>query len=124
MSVRCRAEGCGALIEFVELRSGKKHPVESLEAETYRLLLAEPAVGLPAGAPIRVVVTTEGDVLRGVVLPMGESRGVVVTGYDSHFATCPGANVMRKTPRAGTSSAPRDAGSPGSPLAPAGGRGA
>lgn len=93
---RCRADSCGALIAFVRVRSGKLHPVESDEPERYRLLLAEPGIGLPAGAPVRTIVTTDGDVLRGAVLPASDTRGVVVEGWESHFATCPGAAAMRR----------------------------
>jgi len=85
---RCRA--CPAEIDFVRLRSGKLMPVESATPETYWIHEGQP------GHPQVVLVLDSGDVLRGRLGKEHESGVMKVQGRESHFATCPGADDLRK----------------------------
>jgi hypothetical protein len=75
----CR--GCGEPIEFIVTRKGRRMPVDP-ELDTMALI------------PGRVVITPEGDVLRG----SEATTRMMVQGYVSHFATCAFAEAFR-TPR-------------------------
>ena len=71
---------CGEAIEFVELVSGRRNPVD---ADSLALHVLAPGV---------VVVTPDGRVLRGTEA----TRQTSVQGYTSHFATCPFAGDFRR----------------------------
>jgi hypothetical protein len=91
---RCR--GCHAEIAFVRLRSGKLMPVESDEAEEYNAFM-EPTLNTVR----RMLITEDGDVVTAWVLPAGQrprfdQRTVKITGYESHFASCPNADEFRR----------------------------
>jgi len=90
-------------------RNGKLHPVESTEPEEYRVWLDPPPSGRGLrGEPLAqskrlVLITEDGDYLnvyQGLVREGGQLRAVDgparVLGYESHFATCPAADAMRK----------------------------
>ncbi len=85
---RCRS--CGETIDFVRLRSGNLMPVEAATTETYYLHLDAP------GAPQMVLVTEDGDLVRGRLGRQHESGVTKVVGSESHFARCPGAAEFRR----------------------------
>ncbi len=85
---RCRS--CHEEIDFVKLRSGKLMPVEAATTETYYLHLGAP------GSPQVVLVTEDGDVLRGRLGTQHESGMAKVLGSESHFARCPDAGSFRR----------------------------
>ena len=114
---RCR--GCQAEIAFVKLRSGKLMPVESDEMEEYRVWLDPPAARVPTIMPaldetvtiehrqLRLVTET-GEVVRtwtAFLLEQRHGREIRtrldgpcrITGYESHFATCPQADAFRQS---------------------------
>lgn len=77
----CRS--CGAEIKFIKLkRSGKWSPVDP----TKRTIIE--------GRGIDVLVTESGEVVHGMFASLDE--GANRSGYISHFATCPNANMHRK----------------------------
>ena len=76
--IPCR--GCQEPIEFVQLKSGKRHPVDVDSLQSYTL------------SPGVVVVTEEGEILWG----SEATANVTVRGYASHFASCPHSNDFRK----------------------------
>jgi hypothetical protein len=78
---RCR--GCGARIKWVKTLPGKNMPVNK---ETVTIT--------PDKKGVVVAVMPDGKVVRGNLT----MRGVpgVVTGYISHFATCPVADKLRR----------------------------
>lgn len=73
----CR--GCGEIIEFVLSKKGKRIPVD-LPLATHAL------------TPGTVIVTPEGEVLRG----SEATKDTRVQGYVSHFASCQYAESFRK----------------------------
>jgi hypothetical protein len=85
---RCR--GCREAIDFVTLRSGKLMPVEGPDAETYYLHHDQP------GYPQIVLVTDDGDVIRGRLGKSTDSGVLRVEGRESHFARCPKADSFRR----------------------------
>ena len=74
---KCRS--CGAEIEWVELVSGKMHPVDP------KLMFGEEC---KAGA---VLVTDDGEVMKVTV-----DNAFQVSGKVSHFASCPESDLWRK----------------------------
>lgn len=88
MAKRCR---CGEEIEFIEMQSGTRMPVESKTPETYYLHQGAP------GGPQMVIVTLDGTVIRGRLGKQTESGVVKVEGYESHFARCSSANTFRRS---------------------------
>lgn len=65
-------------------------PVEAATTETYYLHLNAP------GSPQMVLVTEDGDVLRGRLGKQEESGVTKVVGSESHFARCPDADGFRR----------------------------
>ena len=76
--------------DFVSLRSGKLMPVEAATTETYYLHLGQ------SGHPQMVLVTENGEVLRGRLGKESESGVTKVIGRESHFARCPEADKFRR----------------------------
>lgn len=77
---RCR--GCGAAIEWVVTRQGKRMPVNPVPV---RITSMESLAGL------RVVgATADGRVISGYKSPAGETEV-----REAHFATCPQAERFR-----------------------------
>lgn len=74
----------------MKLPSGKLMPVEGLDVETYYLHLGQP------GAPQMVLVSENGDIIRGRMGDVNESGVLKVLGRESHFARCPAADQFRK----------------------------
>ena len=95
---RCRY--CNEEISWVRLRSGKAMPCEGDKPEVYHVHLAQEGKPMDREVchrlPQVVLVTLEGDVLRGRVAPRSESGTTPVEGYESHFARCPGADEARR----------------------------
>lgn len=81
---QCR--DCRAEISFARLRSGKWHPVESLEPETYYLMLSD------RRPPQRTIVTPAGDRVQGRLVDRLISGACRVEGSESHFPSCRGAS--------------------------------
>ena len=77
----CR--GCGAEIAFIKTTKGKSMPVTP-EAVTF----------IDGGGP-NTYVMADGSVRRGRSPEYGD-RGELMTGYISHFATCPEADRFHK----------------------------
>ena len=86
--VECRV--CGAPICFIKTVKGKTMPVDP-----------EPVYFFP-GEGDELLVQTDGTVQRGREPRANdiETKEAQI-GYRSHFATCPGAEVMRGTGRHG-----------------------
>ena len=78
-----RCKGCGARIKWVKTPSGKNVPIDK-GAVTI----------LPDKDGFIAVVTLDGRVIRGNLTMYGTPGAV--TGYTSHFATCPAADRFRK----------------------------
>lgn len=76
----CRS--CGAEIKFIKLKSGKWNPVDPIK----RTMIE--------GAGKEILVTESGEVVHGMFASLDE--GANRSGYISHFATCPNANMHRK----------------------------
>lgn len=102
----CKAATCRAEIGMVQLRSGKWHPVESLEPEEYRVWTEEP---IDVEAKRLVLITPEGEILIvwQDLEPLGPGQDPAaprrtlegpcrVVGSESHFAACPEANTFRR----------------------------
>lgn len=86
---RCRA--CGEEIEFIQLTSGRFHPVESRTHGTYYLHDGD------YRNPQLILVLADGTILRGRRGSASESGVLRVDdAYESHFATCPGADQFRR----------------------------
>jgi len=77
---RCRS--CGANIIWIQMKSGKKMPVDAA-IRAYKKN--------PQGK--ENIVTELGEVVRADIVSTSEAEGV---GYISHFATCPYAKARRK----------------------------
>ena len=85
----CRS--CGAKIHWVEVRSGKKMPVDP-----------EP-IDVDDMEDGMIVVTADGEIVRSehgrLYVPGGKAwkgEGKGIEGFISHFATCPQANEWRR----------------------------
>lgn len=75
-----KCKSCGAEIIFVPTGHGKKMPCDA------RQIRFDEMVGGPD-----LVVTLDGEVIRGKISETGAERG-----YVSHFATCPDADKHRR----------------------------
>jgi hypothetical protein len=83
----CRS--CETPLTFIRSRTGSSIPVETATIRTYHIV----AAGVP---PLTVVVTTDGDVVRGRSVDVGTPDARTVYGGVSHFATCPEASSFRR----------------------------
>ena len=81
-----KCKGCGKLIAFIKTVNGKSIPVDT-----------EPVRFLPEDEYEKFVME-DGTVKRGVVFEGDEldAQRFLLTGYRSHFATCPMADSFRK----------------------------
>ena len=77
---KCRT--CGEEIDFVTLQSGARMPVEGTTSETY--YIHHEAKGVPQ----IMVVTEDGEVIRGRLGKEHESGVLRVVGCESHFPRC------------------------------------
>ena len=73
-----KCKSCGAEILWIKMKSGKAMPVDP---EPYRFC--------KVGEDPDTFVTKEGETVKGI-------PGVIMTGYISHFATCPNADRHRR----------------------------
>ena len=79
---RCKA--CGAEIEWIRLTSGKMHPCD-----------AEKIFYKADGGRDRIV-TPEGEIVAGTIMTQITGSVNLLSGYSSHFATCPFADEFRR----------------------------
>lgn len=79
------------MIDFVQLPSGKWHPVEGLEPEVYFIDRQD-----TTSAPQLVIVTEDGDLIRGRQVDRMAERALRVEGRESHFPRCPKAGEFRQ----------------------------
>lgn len=83
-----RCKSCSAKITWLETTNGKATPVN---LPGVLVALDDP------GTPRATVVLSDGRVMTGrLVGGAAEVKGPVVTGYISHFATCPRAQAHRR----------------------------
>lgn len=80
---KCRA--CGAPIVWITTSNGKKMPCD-----------AEPVIYQANRRGKDLIVTPNGEVLKGTVVPNGSAMIADGYGYISHYATCPQADSFRK----------------------------
>lgn len=86
-----KCKSCGAEIIWIKTRTGKAMPCDA------RKIYFEPD---PRGKA--AVVTENGQVAKGTLMDEQAAFGFagdgvrVMSGYISHFATCPNANIYRK----------------------------
>lgn len=88
----CRS--CQAEISFVKLPSGKLNPVNGEHPQTWRMFTT-----LQAGAGKRLTIVNEhGIIVTGYAAPPhpGDAPAILVTGWESHFATCPDREKWRR----------------------------
>ena len=78
----CR--GCGAEIGFIKTVAGKTMPVNAK------------AVRFAKDGGKEVFVLENGTVVHGTSLTDSQAAPKEMTGYTSHFATCPAADSFRK----------------------------
>lgn len=83
----CRS--CGAPIGFVRLESGKHMPVDPELVKTF----AVPYIGT---GPVRVLVTERGQVRRWTEVSLTAPGAEAVSGFESHFGSCPHAKAHRQ----------------------------
>lgn len=74
---RCKA--CGKEILWIKMKSGKAMPVDP---EPYRFCKV-------VGEYTDTFITKDGETVKGI-------PSVTMTGYISHFATCPAADIVRR----------------------------
>lgn len=89
---RCRS--CDAEIAWVKLASGTLAPVNGEHPQAYRIFPT-----LQPGAGKRLTLINErGVTLTGYAAPKipGDAPSIVVTGWESHFATCPEREAWRR----------------------------
>ena len=82
---KCRS--CGAEIIWIRTASGKSMPCDAAGISYSEVL--HPCVD---GNEVLTLVTKAGTIVRTEFDPGGDK-----IGYISHFATCPNANMHRKT---------------------------
>lgn len=80
----CREVGCGASIQFIRNKRGRSIPVAANEAEPFYFFLDKP------GHPQIVLVTEEGEILRGRRGSQHDNGVTRVLGWESHFSSCAG----------------------------------
>jgi hypothetical protein len=80
MSPHCKS--CGAEIEFVEMESGKKNPV-NIPNPTWSAMMGETVVVKIHGRP-------------GFVMKVPDDGKPLIEVFTSHFVTCPSAAQHRR----------------------------
>jgi hypothetical protein len=78
-----KCKSCGTNIRWVETKIGKAMPVDGT------------IINVVPGPGSTIIVTAEGHIVRGI--QVGDAHeGGYLTGYTSHFATCPQAEKWRR----------------------------
>ncbi len=83
---KCKA--CGADIVWVKTKSGRAMPCDAKKVDYQKNYKGS-----------KVIVTDEGDVVRGeIITPTASGLQMIIDGqgYISHFATCPCAEQFKK----------------------------
>jgi hypothetical protein len=114
---RVRCKSCGDWIVFV-ITAARGRPMPcNPELVRVNLIPEKAAVDADREASWRrtVLITLDGDVVRGYALPSPRPTSVKAVGRISHYATCPSATYFRERSRAKRAAQRAQSGAPDGP---------